>query len=156
MKPSCRACLLSGVSSQDSRICNGCNQDYRVQAEQPGSKKKHSMVSTTAFPPSNSQYNELCVPLTVEIDSRLFLNLVTLLASKHNKTAINCFFFKTTIIRAKRSNLLRDCCIILVDTSVIRQEVIFLWKCEPDKVRQMITATQNMTRWPPHPSVAHQ
>lgn len=56
MKPSCSACLLSGVSSQEGRICNGCILDYGLQAETPGSCKKknnqkHDVVDSTVFPP---------------------------------------------------------------------------------------------------------
>lgn len=66
MKPSCRACLLSGVSRQDRRICNGCILDYWVQAEKPGGckKTKHDRVDATAFPP----------PLYVYVRSKMWIN----------------------------------------------------------------------------------
>lgn len=55
MKPSCRACLLSGVSSQEGRICNGCILDYGLQAEKNRKLQKikntYDVVDSTVCPP---------------------------------------------------------------------------------------------------------
>lgn len=160
MKPSCRACLLSGVSSQDSRICNGCIQDYWVQAEQPGSKggggnkKKNMTWSTTLL------FLHLTASKCVSPEEfRLFFSvraesMLQLLASKTcQNTSWQDSFYQhhySWVIKVPHG--------VLCNTSGHMDlnkkcSQCSLCECEPDKVRQMITVTQNMARWSAHPSV---
>lgn len=87
MKPSCRACLLSGVSSQEGRICNGCILDYGLQAEKPGSckKKKNDIVDSTVFPP----LLYICVP-----QNKMWLKYSACLRNAPKRNVTSCFFFR--------------------------------------------------------------